>query len=72
MYNNPLMDTTRFNTPASFSYSQDGNPIGNAPSNSDMQIIEPASTTISSLGGGDLGGFDLLLEKKIKEFYDDK
>jgi hypothetical protein len=70
MYNNPLMDTTRFNTPASFSFSQDGNPIVNASSNSDMQIIAPASTTISSLGGDDLGGLDLLLETEIKSYVD--
>lgn len=47
-YNNRLLDTSRYNTPAHFT-SQDGTNIVHAPSNSGMQIISPAKTTITSV-----------------------
>lgn len=65
------MDTERFNTPASFSYSQGGIPIANALLNSQMQIISPGVNTISSLSsnGDDFGGFDIFIETEVKEAY---
>jgi len=42
------LDTSRYNTPAKFT-SQDGTNIVHAPSNSGLQIISPARTTITSV-----------------------
>lgn len=47
-YNNRLLDTSRYNTPAQF-VSNDGTNIIHAPSNAGMQIISPAKTTISTM-----------------------
>lgn len=63
------MDTTRFNTPASFSYSEAGMPIVNGPSNSQLQIISPAVNTINSSIENDFGGLDLFIETEVKEDY---
>lgn len=65
------MDTSRFNTPASFSYSEAGLPIVNGPSNGQMQMISPASNTITSSPGDEFGGLDLFIETEIKESYID-
>ena len=50
-YNQKLMDTSHFaNTPAYFTTNDGGNTnIVHAPSNSGLQIITPASTTITGL-----------------------
>lgn len=65
------MDTTRFNTPASFNYNQDANNLINSPSNPHMQLSPPDSSFINSIGNDDFGGLDLLLETEIKESYID-
>jgi len=64
-----MMETTRFNTPASFSLNQYGTQLANAASNSQMQIISPASTTMSSLSlGGDSDDFGgSFVETEIKQ-----
>ena len=49
-YNQKLMDTTHFgNTPAHFTSNEQGTQIVHAPSNSGLQIITPASTTITGM-----------------------
>jgi len=47
-YHNKLLDTSRWNTPAQFT-SQDGTNIIHAPSNSGLQIVSPARTTLTSV-----------------------
>ena len=51
-YNQKLMDTTHFaNTPAYFTTNDGGlTNIAHAPSGSGLQIISPASTTITGMG----------------------
>jgi hypothetical protein len=49
-YNQKLMDTSHFaNTPAHFTTNEQGTQIVHAPSNSGLQIITPASTTITGM-----------------------
>lgn len=50
-YNNRLLDTTRYNTPAHYTMDTTGNTVVHAPSNAGMHIFSPVTTTMSSVGG---------------------
>jgi hypothetical protein len=51
-YNNRLLDTSRYSTPAHFTTNDGFTNIVHAPSNHGLQIISPATTTVSSFSGG--------------------
>lgn len=73
-YNNRLLDTSQFNTPAYFT-SEDGANIIHAPSNSGMQIISPARSTVSSFPFSqflDLENQNFLFDEASADVYDEK
>jgi hypothetical protein len=64
-----MLDTTRYSTPAHFTISETGNTIVHAPSDSGLQIITPATTTISSSNTFLEEDVDMLDDLDVNEDY---
>lgn len=64
-----MLDVQRYNTPAHFNLSSDGRSLVHSPTDSGMQIITPASTTLSTFTEQNLE--DAFLETDKEEFYVD-
>ena len=72
-YGNKLLDTSSFNTPAHFT-SNDGTNFVHAPSNSGLQIISPAKTTVTSFSNQflDIENKNFLVSDSIEFDLDDE
>lgn len=60
-----MPEISRFNTPVSFNYNLNGNPIIDNPINYEIPINSAVQT--SSDLSNDLAGIDLFLETEVKE-----